>query len=78
MPWMPEVFTAPIAEARRVQEEGEATGTNDAVPCYEGSYNGTGGYAQCLERVILGVSGRGYAGSWIWTSENLPSPTLDE
>jgi hypothetical protein len=38
MPWMPGVFTAPIAEARRVQEEGETTGTNDAVPCYEGSY----------------------------------------
>jgi hypothetical protein len=34
MPWMPEVFTAPIAEARRVQEEG-ATSTNDAVPYYE-------------------------------------------
>jgi hypothetical protein len=38
MPWMPEVFTAPIAATRRVQEEGEATGTNDAVPYYEGSY----------------------------------------
>jgi hypothetical protein len=35
MPWMPEVFTAPIAEARRVQEEG-ATSTKDAVPYYEG------------------------------------------
>ena len=35
MPWMPEVFTAPIAEARRAQAE-EATGTNDAVPYYEG------------------------------------------
>jgi hypothetical protein len=35
MPWMPEVFTAPIAEARRVQEEG-ATSANDAVPYYEG------------------------------------------
>jgi hypothetical protein len=23
------------------------------------------GYAGCLEWVILGVSGRGYAGSWI-------------
>jgi hypothetical protein len=34
MPWMPEVFTAPIAEARRVKEEG-ATSTNDAVPYYE-------------------------------------------
>jgi hypothetical protein len=36
MPWMPEVFSAPIAEPRRAQEEGEATGTNDAVPYYEG------------------------------------------
>jgi hypothetical protein len=35
MPWMPEVFTAPIAEARRPQEA-EATSTNDAVPYYEG------------------------------------------
>src|SRR5215211_2115472 len=35
MPWMPEVFTAPIAEARRAQAE-EATSTNDAVPYYEG------------------------------------------
>ena len=35
MPWMPEVFTAPIAEARRAQAE-EATITNDAVPYYEG------------------------------------------
>src|SRR5919107_4030282 len=34
MPWMPEVFTAPIAEARRAQDE--ATSTNDAVPYYEG------------------------------------------
>ncbi len=33
MPWMPEVFTAPIAEARRVQG---AISTNDAVPYYEG------------------------------------------
>jgi hypothetical protein len=33
MPWMPEVFTAPIAEARRSQE---AMRTNDAVPYYEG------------------------------------------
>jgi hypothetical protein len=32
---MPEVFTAPIAEARRPQE-GKATSTNDAVPYYEG------------------------------------------
>jgi len=36
MPWMPEVFSAPIAVAQRAQEEGEATGTNDAVPYYEG------------------------------------------
>src|ERR671915_1919341 len=35
MPWMPEVFTAPIAEARRAQEA-ETTSTNDAVPYYEG------------------------------------------
>src|SRR5215212_437688 len=35
MPWMPEFFTAPIAKARRAQEE-EATSTNDAVPYYEG------------------------------------------
>jgi hypothetical protein len=35
MPWMPEVFTVPIAEARRTQVE-EATNTNDAVPYYEG------------------------------------------
>jgi hypothetical protein len=35
MPWMPEVFTAPLAAARRVQDE-EATSTNDAVPYYEG------------------------------------------
>src|SRR5918998_444215 len=35
MPWMPEVFTAPIAEARRAQDE-EATSTNDALPYYEG------------------------------------------
>src|SRR5215216_2029634 len=33
MPWMPEVFTAPIAEARRAQGNAEA---NDAVPYYEG------------------------------------------
>jgi len=32
---MPEVFTAPIAEARRAQEA-QATSTNDAVPYYEG------------------------------------------
>src|SRR5918998_1393433 len=35
MPWMPEVFTTPMAAARRVQDE-EATSTNDAVPYYEG------------------------------------------
>jgi hypothetical protein len=35
MPWMPEVFSVPLAEARRAQEE-EATSTNDAVPYYEG------------------------------------------
>jgi SnoaL-like domain len=35
MPWMPEVFTAPIAEARRTQVE-KTTSTNDAVPYYEG------------------------------------------
>jgi hypothetical protein len=34
MPWMPEVFTAPIAEARRAQEE--AALVNDTVPYYEG------------------------------------------
>jgi hypothetical protein len=33
MPWMPEVFTAPIAEARREQDAARA---NDAVPSYEG------------------------------------------
>ena len=33
MPWMPEVFTAPIAEARRAQGAPRA---NDAVPYYEG------------------------------------------
>ncbi len=33
MPWMPEVFTAPIAEARRAEE---ATRANDAVAYYEG------------------------------------------
>ena len=35
MPWMPEVFTAPIAEARRAREA-EAESANDAVPYYEG------------------------------------------
>jgi hypothetical protein len=33
MPWMPDVFTAPIAEARRQRE---AASANDAVPYYEG------------------------------------------
>jgi SnoaL-like domain len=33
MPWMPEVFTAPLAEARRTEE---AARTNDAVAYYEG------------------------------------------
>ena len=33
MPWMPEVFTAPIAEAQRQRE---AASANDAVPYYEG------------------------------------------
>jgi hypothetical protein len=33
MPWMPEVFTAPLAEALRAQE---AASANDAVPYYEG------------------------------------------
>lgn len=33
MPWMPEVFTAPIAEARRAESEAPS---NDAVPYYEG------------------------------------------
>jgi hypothetical protein len=35
MPWMPEVFSAPIGEAWRAKDE-EATSTNDAVPYYEG------------------------------------------
>jgi hypothetical protein len=33
MPWMPEVFTAPIAEARRAEGEARA---NDAIAYYEG------------------------------------------
>src|ERR687894_3196955 len=33
MPWMPEVFTAPIAEARRAQDIGTA---NDTLPYYQG------------------------------------------
>src|SRR5829696_2696376 len=35
MPWMPEVFTTPLAAARRAQDK-EATSTNDAVPYFEG------------------------------------------
>jgi hypothetical protein len=35
-------------------------------------------YAGCLERVILGVAGRDYSGSWIWTSENARSTRLGE
>ena len=35
MPWMPEVFTTPLATARSAQDE-ETTSTNDAVPYYEG------------------------------------------
>ncbi len=34
MPWMPEVFTAPIAEARREQD---AASANDTVPYHEGT-----------------------------------------
>jgi hypothetical protein len=34
MPWMPEVFTASIAEARHAQDV--AARTNDAIPYYEG------------------------------------------
>jgi hypothetical protein len=34
VPWRPEVFTAPTAEARRAQEE--AARTNDDTPYYEG------------------------------------------
>jgi hypothetical protein len=33
MPWMPEVFTAPIAETRRAEDIGTA---NDTLPYYEG------------------------------------------
>ena len=37
MPWMPEVFSAPLAEAHRAQEEvTEAARANDAIPYYEG------------------------------------------
>src|ERR671911_1113561 len=35
MPWMPEAFSAPLAEARRTREA-EAENSNDAVPYYEG------------------------------------------
>jgi hypothetical protein len=35
MPWMPEVFSVPLAAARRAQDE-DATSTNDAVPYFEG------------------------------------------
>src|ERR671929_791821 len=35
MPWMPEIFSATIAEARHTHVE-EAKSTNDAVPYYEG------------------------------------------
>jgi hypothetical protein len=35
MPWMPEVFTAPLAATQRTQDE-EATSTNDPVPYFEG------------------------------------------
>jgi SnoaL-like domain len=34
VPWMPEVFTAPLAEARRAQAQ--AARANDAIPYYEG------------------------------------------
>ena len=36
------------------------------------------GYAGYLERVILGVSGLGYTGSWISTSEKTYSTHLAE
>jgi hypothetical protein len=36
VPWMPEVFSAPLAEARRAQEAAEAVHANDAIPYYEG------------------------------------------
>src|ERR671913_1064765 len=35
MPWIPEVFSAPLAAALRAQDE-EVTSTNDAVPYFEG------------------------------------------
>jgi hypothetical protein len=35
MPWMPEVFTTPIAGARRADEE-DAPPTNDAIAYFEG------------------------------------------
>jgi hypothetical protein len=38
MPWMPEVFTAPLAGARRAEarREEDAARTNDAIAYYEG------------------------------------------
>ena len=38
MPWMPEVFTAPLSEARRVEAKSEedAARANDAIAYYEG------------------------------------------
>jgi hypothetical protein len=35
-------------------------------------------YAGCLERVILGRWGCGYAGSWMRSSQNSPSKHLGE
>jgi hypothetical protein len=49
MPWMPEVFTAPIAEGRRAQVE-RATSTNDAVPYYEGTFADESGGPRALLR----------------------------
>jgi hypothetical protein len=43
MPWMPEVFTAPIAEARRVQEEGRPQAPTTPSPTTKAVTNGTGG-----------------------------------
>jgi hypothetical protein len=37
MPWMPEVFTAPIAEARHAEDVAHA---NDAIVYYEGTLAG--------------------------------------
>ena len=36
MPWMPEVFTTPIAEARRAKRLKNKAHANDAIPYYEG------------------------------------------